>query len=551
MTAADDNPNRARLSLALDDQAVRTIPLAIAVLGEFAPHPDEPLTRRAVHVVTPGSLDATLRSMSPELKLSIDNQIDDDNTMLLVSLKFHRMTDFEPASLARQVPALATLYFELQRLEKQDASAERRKLSIAVSQRLNRQLQAIIQHPEFKALESAWRGLQYLADSAQGKEDVRLHVVNCSKQELLEEFRESVDYDSSWLFDLCQRQYEEPSGVPLAAIVGNYPFDHSADDVELLRFIAEVAADSRTLFMAAASPQLLKLDEWPQIEQVRQPSVVLQSPSHTAWRALRDSEGSRFLVLALPELLARKPYVAAADSTTAFSYDESKLLREQDSRATVRSSLCWMNPAFVVASHLMAMHDTFGWCVDLNGPLPIGENHLPAHSFITSENESRDSGTGVVFSPGLIDELARCGLITIDYHGQQVRLLTSATLHQPQAYGGSSGESATADARLTCQLPFVLASSRVVHYLRRINFEQRSLHMEPDELANVMEKWASAYTGAPADSDTFDYRKPLKSFSIKLESRPEHSGFVMADLRILPQLCGPQLHAPVRFKFVL
>ena len=91
---------------------------------------------------------------------------------------------------------------------------------------LTTQVNTIIHHPEFQALESAWRGLQYTVFNTETSTDLKIKVMNVSKDELRKMFGSyrGASWDQSPLF---KRVYEQefgqlggqPTGVSSATII--------------------------------------------------------------------------------------------------------------------------------------------------------------------------------------------------------------------------------------------------------------------------------------------------------------------------------------------
>ena len=119
----------------------------------------------------------------------------------------------------------------------------------------------IIHHQQFQKLESAWRGLHYLVNNTETDEMLQLRVMNISKQELHRTLKwyKGAAWDQSPIF---KRLYEEEFGTlggkPYGAIVGDYYFDHSAPDVELLTELSKVSAAAHAPFISAAVALLIE-----------------------------------------------------------------------------------------------------------------------------------------------------------------------------------------------------------------------------------------------------------------------------------------------------
>ena len=130
------------------------------------------------------------------------------------------------------------------------------------------QLNEIMHHPDFQKLEGTWRGLHYLVSQSETSEMLQIKILNVSKKELLRDLQRAPEFDQSALF---KKVYEEEFGVfggsPFGALVGDYEFDRTGQDVELLEKIAEVAAASHAPFLSAASPDMMSLDSFTQLDR--------------------------------------------------------------------------------------------------------------------------------------------------------------------------------------------------------------------------------------------------------------------------------------------
>src|SRR5207302_10549582 len=118
------------------------------------------------------------------------------------------------------------------------------------------QLDQIMHAPQSQKLESTWRGLHYLLSQSETSELLKIKVLNMSKKDLLKDLQRAPEFDQSALF---KKVYEEEYGVfggsPFGALVGDYQFDKTGEDVELLEKIAQVSAASHAPFIAGTSPE--------------------------------------------------------------------------------------------------------------------------------------------------------------------------------------------------------------------------------------------------------------------------------------------------------
>jgi type VI secretion system protein ImpB len=93
---------------------LKELPFVIGVLGDLTGQPEQPLGRlkdRKFVEVNPDNFDTVLEGMKPHLSFAVENKLSDeaDAPNLKVNLNFKAMDDFEPESVARQVPPLKEL----------------------------------------------------------------------------------------------------------------------------------------------------------------------------------------------------------------------------------------------------------------------------------------------------------------------------------------------------------------------------------------------------------------------------------------------------------
>ena len=143
---------------------------------------------------------------------------------------------------------------------------------------LSLQLNEILHHPEFQKLEGSWRGLQYLLKQSETGTMLKIKVLNVSKKDLLRDLQRAPEFDQSALF---KKVYEEEYGVfggtPFGALVGDYYFDKSGQDIELLEKVSQVAAAAHAPFISAASHEMLNLETWADLDTPRDLAKIFDS----------------------------------------------------------------------------------------------------------------------------------------------------------------------------------------------------------------------------------------------------------------------------------
>src|SRR6185295_12326361 len=129
--------------------------------------------------------------------------------------------------------------------------------------KLSRQIDEIIHNATFQKLESAWRGLKFVVDRTDFRENVKIELLNCSKEDLLADFEDSPEVPKSGLYRLVySAEFGQFGGRPVAAIVANYEFGPGPQDILLLQKCASVATMAHAPFLAGAGPKFFGLDNY-------------------------------------------------------------------------------------------------------------------------------------------------------------------------------------------------------------------------------------------------------------------------------------------------
>jgi type VI secretion system protein ImpC len=323
------------------------------------------------------------------------------------------------------------------------------------------QLNEVLHHPSFQKLEATWRGIKHLLDQSETSDNLKIKLLNVSKKDLLRDLQRAPEFDQSAFF---KKVYEEEFGVfggaPFAAMVGDYEFGRSGEDVELLERVSQVASAAHAPFLSAASPELLNLSEYQQMTGIRDISKVFDSTEYAKWKSFRASDDSRYVALTLPHVLMREPYGKETRQIDEFAFEEGVDGKDH-------SKYLWGNAAYALAARLTQSFAKYGWTAAIRGVEGGGlVEGLATHNFRTDEGDvALKCPTEVSITDRREKELADQGLVPLVHcKGTDYAAFFSVqTANKPKAYDKPE---ANANARLSAQLPYMLAMSRFAHYLK-------------------------------------------------------------------------------------
>lgn len=377
---------------------------------------------------------------------------------------------------------------------------------------LSLQLNEILHHPEFQKLESTWRGLRYLLDQSETGTSLKIRILNASKKELLRDLQRAPEFDQSALF---KKIYEEEFGVfggePFAAMVGDYEFSRHPEDMELLEKVSQVAAAAHAPFMAAASPELLNLDSFTQLDAPRDLGKIFDSTDYAKWKSFRQSEDSRYVALAAPHVLMRLPYGRDTKTIEGFNYEEGV-------DGSDHSKYLWGNAAFALGARLTNAFAQYGWCAAIRGVEGGGlVEGLPAHSFKTDQGDTAlKCPTEVIITDRREKELADLGFAPLVHckGTDKAAFFSVQSCNKPKLY---DSEAANANARLSSQLPYILAVSRFAHYLKSMMRDKIGSFISRTDCERFLNQWIMQYvTEDDAASQATKAQYPLRSAKVEV-----------------------------------
>ncbi|HID29154.1 MAG TPA: type VI secretion system contractile sheath large subunit [Desulfobacterales bacterium] len=404
------------------------------------------------------------------------------------------------------------------------------------------QLNEVMHQSDFQKLEASWRGLHYLVQQSETGKRLKIRVLNVSKKDLLKDVEKASEFDQSALF---KKVYEEEfgmfGGAAYGALIGDYEFGNHPQDMALLEKISEVAAAGHAPFIAAASPTMLNLDEFTDIGVPRDLAKIFQSVEYAKWKSFRDSEDSRYTSLCLPHILMRLPYGKDNVPVEAFDYEEG--VDGMD-----HSKYLWGNPAYAIGARLTDAFAKYSWCAAIRGVEGGGlVEGLPVHTFKTDEGDvALKCPTEIAITDRREKELADLGFIPLvhckgtDY----AAFFSTQTTNKPKVY---DTDSATANARLSSQLQYILAISRFAHYMKAIMRDKIGSFMTRKQAQDFLNRWISKYVILDDDApQSAKASHPLREARVDVTDIPGKPGAYKAVAFLRPHYQLDELTVSLR-----
>jgi len=407
---------------------------------------------------------------------------------------------------------------------------------------LSRQLNEIMHHPDFQKLEGSWRGLHYLVQQSETSTMLKLRVLNVSKRDLLRDLERAVEFDQSALFKkVYEEEYGTFGGAPISAMIGDYELGRHPQDMSFLEQISHVAAAAHAPFLAAASPFMFNLDRYTELGLPRDLAKIFDTVEYTKWKSFRESEDSRYVGLALPRVLTRLPYGPDTVPVEGFNFKE-------DVDGTDHSKYLWSNAAYTLGTRLTDAFAKYGWTVAIRGVEGGGlVEGLPTHTFATDEGDvALKCPTEIAITDRREKELADLGFIPLVHCKGRDYAAFFATQSCQKAKKYDT-DAANANARLSTQLQYILATSRFAHYLKVIMRDKIGSFMTRADCEYYLNRWISNYVVDPTNVGQAEKaRRPLSEARVDVREIPGKPGAYRAIAFLKPHFQLDELTVSLR-----
>ena len=403
-----------------------------------------------------------------------------------------------------------------------------------IDQQISAQVNEVLHDSEFQKMESAWRSLSYLVDNTEFRQNIRIEVLNTSKEDLLEDFQDCKDWQKSGLFKTVYRdQYNTFGGNPYGLMVSNFAFDNRTPDVELMSEVSRVGAVAKCPFLGGVAPSMFgkKEDSFTGLPRMAEMYEIFEQPQYTKWNSFRQSDDSRYVGLAMPRFLLRKPYTVEDQDVKDFTFQE-------DVRVESHDNYLWGNASFALAGRMTESFASFGWYNAIVGPNSGGTvPDLPLHQYEATGQYQTKIPTETLISEDMDVDLCNFGFIPLVMRkGSDNAAFFDAPSSKsvgkfPDTAEGQEDETR---ARLGMALPYLMISCRIAHYLKVIWRENMGRVMDSEKMVGEINKWLKQYCRQGTLDDVLAAKYPLKEIQVTAEPVPGKPGMFKSEIQMVP-----------------
>jgi type VI secretion system protein ImpC len=450
----------------------------------------------------------------------------------LLKKEFKPKTDRAKDAIETAVKTLAEQALSDTALISDDAVKSIEAIIAQIDKKLSEQVNAIIHHADFQKLEGTWRGLSYMVNNTETDEGLKIRVMNISKKDAaktLKKFKGTA-WDQSPLFKkLYEDEFGSPGGEPYGCLMGDYEFDHSAPDVEMLQGMAQIAAAAHAPFITGTAPSLLNMDSWQELADPRDLTKIFQTAEYAPWRSLRASDDAQYLGLAMPRFLSRLPYGAKTNPVEDFAFEE-------DTAGAQHNKYTWSNAAFAMATNINKSFKMYGWCSRIRGAESGGMvEGLPCHTFPTDDGGvDMKCPTEIAITDRREAELAKNGMMPLSHwkNTDYAVFVGAQSLQKPAEFDDPD---ATANANLSARLPYLFSTCRFAHYLKCIVRDKIGSFKERADMEKWLNNWIVKYVEPDPNADEeAKAKRPLAAAEVQVLEVPGNPGYYTSKFFLRP-----------------
>lgn len=399
-----------------------------------------------------------------------------------------------------------------------------------IDQALAAQLDVILHTPSLQKLEGSWRALNYLVMNTETGVEIKLRLMNISRDELANDLEKAIEFDQSAMFKkIYSEEYGTFGGSPYSCLVADFEFGSLPPDVALMTKLADMASAGLTPVLAAASPQMFDLQNFTEIGNPRDLAMIFEGADKIQWRSFRETEESRYMALFLPHVLMRLPYGPNTLPVEGLNYTE-----KVDPKTL--STFVWGNPAYMMAQRITNAFFLYGWTAAIRGVEGGGlVEDLPTYTFTTTDGDiAVKCPTEIAITDRRENELSELGFIALCYckGTDKAAFFGNQTVQKPLEYNLPS---ATANANLSARLSYIMAASRFAHYIKVIMRDKIGSFMSRSDVQTYLQTWIAQYVLLTDDApQQLLARYPLREASIEVFDVPGDPGRYTATIFLRP-----------------
>jgi type VI secretion system protein ImpC len=398
-----------------------------------------------------------------------------------------------------------------------------------IDSKISEQLDEILHHPDFQSMESAWRSLKFLVDRTDFHKNVKIDLLDVGKEVINEDFEDAAEIIQSGIYkQVYTDEYDTPGGEPYGAMISNFEFSNTAEDIGFLQNISKVAAACHCPFIGAVSPTFFGKRDFNELTKIEDLHTFLDRSEFVRWNSFRKTEDARYVGLTLPRFVLRLPYGPDTIAVKEFNYTEKVTGKDHH-------KYLWGNSSFAFASNMIRSFVENGWCVQIRGPESGGKiEDLPVHFFDAGKGTQMKIPTEILIPETREFEFANEGFIPLSYY-KNSNYACFFSANSAQKITQTDNPDVNANLKVNSRLPYIFMISRIAHYLKIIQRENIGTTKSKAVLQEELNKWIkSLVTEMPDPGPQLIATHPLKAAEVSVNELTDNPGFFSVSLSVIP-----------------
>jgi type VI secretion system protein ImpC len=240
-------------------------------------------------------------------------------------------------------------------------------------------------------------------------------------------------------------------------------------------------------------------------------------------------------------MLLREPYGSKTVPVEAFNYEE-----EVD--GTHHNQYLWGNAAWALGARVTQAFGKYGWCATIRGVESGGlVEGLPVHNFKTGAGDiAMKCPTETQISDRREKELADLGFAPLVHckGTPKAAFFSVQSAQKPKLF---DSDAASANSRLSAQLPYIFAVSRFAHYLKVMMRDKIGGYTSRGEIESFLNQWISNYVVSNDDAAfSVKAERPLREARVDVVEIPGKPGAFSAVAFLRPHFQLDELSVSMR-----
>jgi type VI secretion system protein ImpC len=393
------------------------------------------------------------------------------------------------------------------------------------------QMNEILHHPTFQALESSWRGLEDLVSHTNFKANIAIDILDVAKDELAEDFENNSSnlFNGALFNKVYIQEYDQYGGKPFGTMIGLYEFGATPADLTWLQRAGKIANASHCPFVAAASHKFFGAESAEEVAAIKDLESVLAHPRYGRWNALRDTEEAAYLGLTFPRYVLRLPWDPDKNPCNVLNFTEEAL---GDSKKYL-----WGNSAILFARNLVKAFEISGWCQSIRGPKGGGlVQGLPVDTFTLRGQDEMKAPVEVAIPDYREFEFAKGGFIPLVYRKgtADATFFSSQSIKLPKRFKDPKDSE---NSQLVTNLAYTYSITRLAHYIKVIMRDNIGSTADATYIQQTLSSWIGDYITTVASPDDLTVRRfPFKVATVEVTPRAGEIGWYDCKVAVLPHI---------------